>query len=126
PAGEHVDRTGVEFRTLDPAAATDLDQAFAIEVAEADIILRYAIADVGFFVDRGGPIDIEAWRPGRPPYPPRARPPPPPPPPRRGCPRLRCARGQPACSPTGRGRPSCSSSGSTPTAMPSLTAPSAP
>ena len=78
PAGSHVDRTSVEFRTLDPASATDLDQAFAIEVAgedpaSADIILQYAIADVGFFVDHGGPIDAEAWRRGGTVYVPGAR-----------------------------------------------------
>src|SRR5205085_6321251 len=69
PSGSHVDRTSVDFRTLDPASATDLDQAFAIELAgpdptSDDIILQYAIADVGFFVDHGGPIDAEAWRRG--------------------------------------------------------------
>jgi len=67
PTATHVDRTGVEFRTLDPAASTDLDQAFAIDApsrADADIVLRYAIADVGFFVDHGGPIDVEAWKRG--------------------------------------------------------------
>ena len=30
----------------------------------ADIVLHYTIADVGFFVDHGGPIDAEAWRRG--------------------------------------------------------------
>jgi len=68
-ARTHVDRTYVEFRTLDPAGSTDLDQAFAIEIAgssadRADVLLRYAIADVGFFVDHGGVIDEEAWRRG--------------------------------------------------------------
>lgn len=69
PSATHVDRTDVEFRTLDPAASTDLDQAFAIDVAgddpaRSDLVLRYAIADVGFFVDHGGPIDAEAWKRG--------------------------------------------------------------
>lgn len=67
PGEDHVDRTEVEFRTLDPATATDLDQAFAIEIGGADhddVILHYAIADVGFFVDHGGPIDVEAWTRG--------------------------------------------------------------
>lgn len=64
PAATHADRTDVEFRTLDPASSTDLDQAFAIEVAGDDIVLRYAIADVGFFVDEGGPIAAEAWKRG--------------------------------------------------------------
>src|SRR5687768_10920116 len=51
PGERHVDRTAVEYVTLDPASATDLDQAFAIATAGADIVLHYAIADVGFFVD---------------------------------------------------------------------------
>ena len=60
-----VDRTAWEFRTLDPASSTDLDQAFFIDtgratVADADIVLHYAIADVGFFVHDGDPIDTEA------------------------------------------------------------------
>ena len=50
--------------TLDPASATDLDQAFAIERSGDDLVLRYAIADVGFFVDDAGVLDAEAWRRG--------------------------------------------------------------
>lgn len=64
PGADHTDRTDVDFRTLDPATSTDLDQAFAIELAGDDVVLHYAIADVGFFVDHGGPIDAEAWRRG--------------------------------------------------------------
>jgi len=60
----HVDRTDVDFMTLDPASSTDLDQAFAVEEAGDDIVLRYAIADVGWFVRPGDPIDAEAWRRG--------------------------------------------------------------
>jgi exoribonuclease R len=59
--GEHVDRTTLAFMTLDPASSVDLDQAFAIEVAGDDIILRYAIADVGWFVQPGDPLDVEAF-----------------------------------------------------------------
>ena len=61
---DHVDRTDVDFMTLDPASSTDLDQAFAVEEAGDDIVLRYAIADVGWFVRPGDPIDREAWRRG--------------------------------------------------------------
>ena len=52
--------------TLDPAGATDLDQAFALSLDDAtgDVVLAYAIADVGFFVDRGGVIEAEALRRG--------------------------------------------------------------
>src|SRR5262245_46146593 len=49
---------------LAPAASTDLDQAFALERAGGDVVLHYAIADVGFFVRPGDPLDEEAWRRG--------------------------------------------------------------
>lgn len=61
---DRVDRTDVDFVTLDPLGSTDLDQAFAIESSGPDLILRYAIADVGAFVRPGGAIDTEAWRRG--------------------------------------------------------------
>jgi exoribonuclease R len=64
PGREHVDRTDRPFVTLDPAASTDLDQAFALERAGGDVVLHYAIADVGFFVRPGDPLDEEAWRRG--------------------------------------------------------------
>lgn len=58
---EHVDRTDVPFVTLDPATSTDLDQAFTISTSGDDLLLQYAIADVGWFVRDGDPIDTEAW-----------------------------------------------------------------
>jgi exoribonuclease R len=61
---QHVDRTDIEFLTLDPESSTDLDQAFAVELAGDDVILRYAIADVGWFVRHGDVIDREAWQRG--------------------------------------------------------------
>lgn len=61
---EHVDRTDWEFVTLDPASSTDLDQAFTISRSGNDLILHYAIADVGWFVRDGDPVDAEAWRRG--------------------------------------------------------------
>jgi exoribonuclease R len=61
---QHADRTATPFVTLDPAASTDLDQAFAIEAAGADLILHYAIADVAWFVSDGDAIDGEAWKRG--------------------------------------------------------------
>ena len=64
PGATHVDRTSVDYVTLDPASATDLDQAFAIEMAGDDVVLHYAIADVGFFVDPGSVLDITAWERG--------------------------------------------------------------
>lgn len=64
PVSTHVDRTDWPFLTLDPADSIDLDQAFSIERAGRDLILHYAIADVGFFVEPGEPVDAEAWRRG--------------------------------------------------------------
>lgn len=61
PGAEHVDRTELDFVTLDPEGATDLDQAFHLERSGSDLILRYAIADVGWFVRPGDPLDTEAW-----------------------------------------------------------------
>jgi len=61
---DHVDRSDIPFVTLDPTSSTDLDQAFAIERSGNDVILRYAIADIGWFVVDDGPLDVEAWRRG--------------------------------------------------------------
>jgi exoribonuclease R len=58
---EHADRTALPFVTLDPAESRDLDQAFTIEASGSDLLLRYAIADVGWFVADGGAMDCEAW-----------------------------------------------------------------
>ncbi len=57
-----LDLTGLAFATLDPAGSTDLDQAYLIERAGTGFRLRYAIADVGAFVDPGGLVDTEAHR----------------------------------------------------------------
>lgn len=56
-----VDLRTIPFVTLDPAASTDLDQAFAITGDGSDLILSYAIADVGAFVPVGSVLDVEAW-----------------------------------------------------------------
>ena len=61
---EHADWTAREFVTLDPATSTDLDQAFVIEPAGADLILHYALADIGWFVPTGGAMEVEAWKRG--------------------------------------------------------------
>ena len=63
----HRDRTGLRFVTLDPASSIDLDQALAIEPpagGDADIVLHYAIADVGWFVRPGDLLDREAFARG--------------------------------------------------------------
>jgi len=64
PLSDHADRTSVPFVTLDPLSSTDLDQALAIDPSGGDLILRYAIADIGWFVPDGGPVDLEAWHRG--------------------------------------------------------------
>ena len=64
PLDGHADLTAMPFVTIDPTSATDLDQAFAIEASGGDLLLHYAIADIGAFVAPGGPIDREAWQRG--------------------------------------------------------------
>jgi exoribonuclease R len=64
PLTDHADRSAIAFVTLDPASSTDLDQAFAIEWSGSDLILHYAIADIGSFVPNGGAVDVEAWSRG--------------------------------------------------------------
>lgn len=61
---DRVDLTALPFLTLDPDGATDLDQAFALERVGDQIRIRYAIADVGWFVAPGSPLDREAWQRG--------------------------------------------------------------
>jgi exoribonuclease R len=64
PGAEHVDRTDLPFVTLDPADSTDLDQALHLERSGDDLLLHYAIADVGWFVRPGDPLDVEAFERG--------------------------------------------------------------
>ena len=73
PGPEHRDRTSERFVTLDPAMSVDLDQAFALERAGDDLVLHYAIADVGGFVRPGDPRDREAFARGVTVYLPDAR-----------------------------------------------------
>ncbi|TPM03226.1 RNB domain-containing ribonuclease [Mesorhizobium sp. B2-3-11] len=61
---QHADRKAMPFVTLDPAASTDLDQAFSIEASGGDLLLHYAIADVAWFVEDGDAVDLEAWTRG--------------------------------------------------------------
>jgi exoribonuclease R len=66
PGPGRRDARDLDLVTLDPAGATDLDQAFALALDDTtnEVILSYAIADVGFFVDRGGVIEAEALKRG--------------------------------------------------------------
>lgn len=54
----------IPFITIDPPGSRDLDQAFFAARSESGYLVRYAIADVGFFVQRGGAIEKEAWNRG--------------------------------------------------------------
>lgn len=60
----HSDWTHLPFVTLDPAASTDLDQAFCLEQSGTDLVLHYAIADTGWFVHQDDALDREAWNRG--------------------------------------------------------------
>lgn len=64
PGPGRRDARDLPMVTLDPEGATDLDQAFALSSDGDAVVLHYAIADVGFFVDRGGVIEAEAWKRG--------------------------------------------------------------
>ena len=58
----------VPFVTIDPPGSRDLDQAFFALRANGGYTVRYAIDDIGFFVEPGGAIEQEAWRSGQTPY----------------------------------------------------------
>ena len=59
------DRRDLPLVTIDPPGSRDLDQALYIQAQpHGGYTLWYAIADVAFFVDRGGPIEAEAWTRG--------------------------------------------------------------
>jgi VacB/RNase II family 3'-5' exoribonuclease len=59
------DRRDLPLVTIDPPGSRDLDQALYIHAQpDGGYIVWYAIADVAFFVDRGGPVEAEAWKRG--------------------------------------------------------------
>ena len=58
------DRTALPFVTIDPPGSRDLDQAVQAERDGDGYRLRYAIADVAAWVERGGAVEREAWRRG--------------------------------------------------------------
>jgi exoribonuclease R len=62
---DYADQQTIPFVTIDPPGSRDLDQAYFAEKMESGYTVRYAIADVGFFVKRGGAIEEEAWRRGQ-------------------------------------------------------------
>jgi exoribonuclease R len=59
-----LDRTDIDFLTIDPPAARDLDQALHIETSARGYTVHYAIADLGAFISPGDPLDVEAHRRG--------------------------------------------------------------
>ena len=58
------DLTALEFLTIDPVGAMDLDQALHIEADGDGYVVHYAIADVMAFLEPGDPVDEEAHRRG--------------------------------------------------------------
>lgn len=68
-----LDYTDLPFLTIDPAGATDLDQAMFLERSDEGYFVRYAIADVPSFVPPGGALDAEARRRGQTIYVPNGR-----------------------------------------------------
>lgn len=63
PLDQYDDATHIPFFTLDPPAATDLDQALHLQRRPGGgFRVRYAIADVAAFVVPGGALDTEAHR----------------------------------------------------------------
>lgn len=73
PGPERADLRALPFCTIDPPGSRDLDQAVHAERAGDGYRVRYAIADVSFFVDRGGALEGEAWKRGVTYYAPDAR-----------------------------------------------------
>lgn len=59
------DATAIPFFTIDPAGATDLDQAMFLERAASGYTVHYAIADVPAFVALGGQLDAVARQRGQ-------------------------------------------------------------
>ncbi|HEY0473461.1 MAG TPA: RNB domain-containing ribonuclease [Kribbella sp.] len=64
PRLPELDRTDLEFVTIDPPDSMDLDQAVYIERNGDGYTVYYAIADVAAFVQPGDPIDAEARKRG--------------------------------------------------------------
>ncbi len=54
------DARDLPFIAIDPPEATDLDQALVVSATDSGFRVFYAIADLGAFVEPGGPVDLEA------------------------------------------------------------------
>ena len=68
-----LDRTDIEFVTVDPPGSKDLDQAVHIAAEGDGFLVSYAIADVASFVDPGSALDLEVRKRGETFYFPDAR-----------------------------------------------------
>jgi exoribonuclease R len=68
-----LDRTDIEFITVDPAGSKDLDQAVHIAAEGDGFLVSYAIADVAAFVAAGSTLDNEVRQRGETFYFPDAR-----------------------------------------------------
>lgn len=68
-----LDLTAIEFVTIDPPGAQDLDQAVHIAREPGGYQVSYAIADVAAFVTAGDPVDREAHQRGQTLYAPTLR-----------------------------------------------------
>jgi exoribonuclease R len=64
PRMPDLDLTHLEFVTIDPPGAMDLDQAMHLEVEGDGYVVHYAIADVMAFVAPGDPVDRESHERG--------------------------------------------------------------
>lgn len=73
PRLPRVDRTDLEFVTIDPEGSRDLDQAVFIERSADGFVVWYAIADVAAFVSPGDAVDREAHARGQTLYGPHQR-----------------------------------------------------
>lgn len=72
-SASHVDRSDVEFLTIDPPGSRDLDQAFHAQRTDSGFRVHYAIADPGWFIRPGDAVDLESWRRGQTLYAPDVR-----------------------------------------------------
>jgi exoribonuclease R len=59
-----LDRTDLEFVTIDPPGSMDLDQAMHLARDGDGYAVHYAIADLAAFITPGDPVDLEAHRRG--------------------------------------------------------------
>jgi exoribonuclease R len=60
-----LDRTDIEFVTIDPASSRDLDQAVCLRRTPGGYQVIYAIADVLSAVPPGGALEAETWKRGQ-------------------------------------------------------------